>query len=40
MTDMIVEIIVEVLTTLAIATKEVKCGPLSESISLVFPLRD
>ena len=38
MTDMIVEIMVEVLTILAIATKEVKRGPLSELISLVFTL--
>jgi hypothetical protein len=36
MTDMIVEIMVEVLRVLAIATKEVKCGPLSELISCVF----
>jgi len=35
MTDMIVEIMVEVLTILAIATKEVKRGPLSELISRV-----
>ena len=33
MTDMIVEIMVEVLMILAIATKEVKRGPLSEFIS-------
>ena len=40
MTDMIVEIMVEVLTILAIATKEVKRGPLSELISDVFTLLD
>jgi hypothetical protein len=40
MTDMIVEIMVEVLTILAIATKEVKCGPLSELISRVSTLLD
>jgi hypothetical protein len=38
MTDMIVEIMVEVLTILAIATKEVKRGQLSELISRVFTL--
>jgi hypothetical protein len=38
MTDMIVEIMVEVLTILAIATKEVKRGSLSELISRVFTL--
>jgi hypothetical protein len=38
MTDMIVEIMVEVLTVLAIATKEVKRGPLSELISRVFTI--
>jgi hypothetical protein len=38
MTDMIVEIMVEVLTILAIATKEVKRGALSELISRVFTL--
>jgi hypothetical protein len=38
MTDMIVEIMVEVLAILAIATKEVKRGPLSEFISRVFTL--
>jgi hypothetical protein len=36
MTDMIVEIVVEVLTILAIVTKEVKRGPLSEFISRLF----
>ena len=40
MTDMIVEIMVEVLTILAIVTKEVKRGPLSELISRVFTLLD
>ena len=40
MTDMIVEIMVEVLTILAIVTKEVKRGPLSALISHVFTLRD
>jgi hypothetical protein len=38
MTDMIVEIMVEVLAILAIATKEAKRGPLSELISRVFTL--
>jgi hypothetical protein len=37
---MIVEIMVEVLRVLAIATKEVKRGPLSELISCVFTLID
>jgi hypothetical protein len=36
MMNMIVEIMVEVLTILAIATKEVKRGPLSEFISRVL----
>ncbi len=36
MTDMIVEIMVEVLTILAMATKELKRGPLSELISRLF----
>ena len=40
MTDIIVEIMVEVLTILAIATKEVKRGQLSELISHIFPLLD
>jgi hypothetical protein len=40
MMDMIVEIMVEVLTILAIATKEVKRGPLSELISRVFTFLD
>ena len=38
MTDMMVEIMVEVLTILAIATKEVKSGRFSESLSCVFTL--
>jgi hypothetical protein len=36
MTDMVVEIMVEVINVLAIATKEVKCGRLSESMSLFY----
>jgi hypothetical protein len=40
MTDMVVEIMVEVLTILAITTKELKRGPLSELISRVFTRRD
>jgi hypothetical protein len=40
MTDMIVEIMVEVLTILAIATKEVKRGRFSESMSCIFTLPD
>jgi hypothetical protein len=40
MTDMIVEIMVEVLTILAIVTKELKSGLLSELISRVFTLLD
>ena len=36
MTDLVVEIMVEVLTILAIATKEVKCGRLSELMSDQF----
>ena len=40
MTDIIVKIMVEVLMILAIATNEVRCGPLSESISRGFPLLD
>jgi uncharacterized protein YoxC len=38
MTDMIVEIMVEVLRILAIATKEVNCGRFSELISCMFTL--
>ena len=40
MTNMIVEIMVEVLTILGIVTKEVKRGSLSELISIVFTLLD
>jgi hypothetical protein len=40
MTDMIVEIMVEVLTILAIATKEVKRGPFSELTSRRFTIFD
>ena len=40
MTDMIVEIMVEVLSILALATKELKRGPLSELFSCVFALLD
>ena len=40
MTDIIVEIMVEVLNILAIATKEVKSGRLSESMSLLFTILD
>ena len=40
MTNMIVEIMVEVLTILGIVTKEVKRGSLSELISIVFTLFD
>jgi hypothetical protein len=40
MTDVIVEIMVEVLTILAIATKEVERGRLSELISRVSTLLD
>jgi hypothetical protein len=38
MTDMIVEIMVEVLTILAVATKEVKCGRFSELVLRLFTL--
>ncbi len=38
MTDIIVEIMVEVLTILAIATKETTRGPLSELVSSLFTL--
>jgi len=38
MTDMTVEIMVEVLTTLAIATNEVKGGRFSELLSCIFTL--
>jgi hypothetical protein len=40
MRDIIIEIMVEVLTTLAIATKEVKRGRLSELTLYIFPLLD
>ena len=40
MMDIIVEIMVEVLTILAIATKEVKRGQFSELILRTFPLLD
>jgi hypothetical protein len=40
MTDVIVEIMVEVLSILAIATREVKRGPLSELISRIIALLD
>jgi hypothetical protein len=40
MMDIIIEIIVEVLTILAIATKEVKCGRLSEFMSHKFSILD
>jgi hypothetical protein len=40
MTDMIVEIMVEVLTIIAIVTTELKRGQLSELISSVFTLLD
>jgi len=36
MTDMVVEIMAEVLTILAIATKEVKRGQLSELMSHIY----
>ena len=40
MMDIIVVIMVEVLTILAIATKELKRGELSELISCIFNLLD
>ena len=40
MTDMVIEIMVEVLTILAIATKEVKRGRLSELMSRRLATRD
>ena len=40
MTDIIVDIMVEVLTILAIATKEVKRGRLSESMPCGFTILD
>jgi hypothetical protein len=38
MTEMIVDVMVEVLSILAIATKEAKLGRLSESMSLIFTI--
>jgi hypothetical protein len=38
MTDIVVEVMVEVLTILAIATKEVKAGRLSELMSRRFTI--
>ena len=40
MTDIVVEIMVEVLTILAIATKELKRGRLSELISYMITILD
>ena len=40
MTDIIVDIAVEVLIILAIATKEVKCGRLSKSMLCRFTILD
>ena len=40
MTDIVVEIMVEVLTILAIVTKELKCGRLSELISRRLTILD
>ena len=40
MTDLVIEIMAEVVTILAIATKEVKRGRLSESISRRFTIFD
>jgi hypothetical protein len=40
MTDMVVEIMVEVLTILGIATKEVNRGRFSELMSCIFTLPD
>jgi hypothetical protein len=40
MTDVIIEIMVEVLTVLAIATKEVKRGRLSELMSRKLTILD
>jgi len=40
MTDMIIEIMVEVLTVLAIATKEMKRGRISELIPSIDPFID
>ena len=38
MTDIIIDIIAEVLTILAMATKEVKCGRMSESMLCRFTI--
>jgi len=40
MRDIIVEIMVEVLAILGIATKDVRCGKLSELISRLFTVLD
>jgi len=40
MTDIVTDIMVEVLTILAIATKEVKHGRLSESMLYKFTIHD
>jgi hypothetical protein len=40
MTDIVVDIMAEVLTILGIATKEVKCGRLSESMLCRFMTLD
>ena len=40
MMDMIVEIMVEVINILGIATKEVKSGRFSESMSFLFSILD
>jgi hypothetical protein len=40
MMDMLVEIMVEVINILGIATKEVKSGRFSESMSLIFAILD
>ena len=40
MTDIIIEIMVEVLAILAIATKEVKRGQFSELLTRIFAILD
>ena len=40
MTEIVVEIMVEVLMVIAIATKEVTCGRLSELMSHIFAILD
>ena len=40
MTDIVVDIMVEILTILAIATREAKCGRLSESMLCRFIILD